>query len=69
MLLASVFVFFLPKDDTKSGPSVCLSSKSASVYKVVFDPDQYKNSHRSWLEYIMQYHQFGVCIKAKAEGG
>lgn len=45
MLLASVF--FLTKDDTKSGPSVCLSSKSASVYKVVFDSDQYKNSHRS----------------------
>lgn len=33
MLLASVF--FLTKDYTKNGPSVCLSSKSASVYLIL----------------------------------
>lgn len=68
MSLAPVFSF-LTKDGTKSGLSVYLSSKSASVYKVAFDHDQYKNSHRSWLENIMQYHQFGVCIKGEVGGG
>ena len=64
-VISSRFFFIL----TKSGLSVYLSSKSASVYKVAFDHDQYKNSHRSWLKNIMQYHQFGVCIKGEGEGG